>query len=173
MKLKINMEGTKGTIFYVFLGIFLAFGLNTCFAFALSTDMPIVAVESNSMTPTFYKGDILIIQGVADAKDYVNLLTTGDIIVFSPEDRDTPIVHRIVDINPDQTFQTMGDANKGQLPSEKHINPEQIHGKVMFVIPYLGWIKIGVMEILIPNMLVFVLISAAVIFLYTINKKYR
>jgi len=148
---------------YIVLGIVMALAINQGLALALSTDMPIVAVESNSMVPTFYKGDILVLQGVPPEQ-----LKVGDIIVFSPtidsqprKDTglfsflnprgSTPVVHRIVKINPDGTFQTKGDANSGQLPFEKRITPEQIHGKEILVIPWLGWIKLGITEYVIPN----------------------
>lgn len=136
----------NSTIGYVILGIILAFAINQGLVFALSTDMPVVAVESNSMIPTFYKGDMLVLQGVP-----MEELKVGDIIVFSSMERGTPVVHRIVDINPDGSFQTKGDANPRQLAFEKHIEPSQIHGKQIFIIPYVGWVKIGIMEYVIPN----------------------
>jgi len=169
---KIIHEGTLGTIFYVAIGVFLALGINQGLALALSTDMPVVAVESNSMIPTFYKGDILIIQGVSDPDLYQDFLEIGDVIVFSPESKAIPIVHRIIDKNPDGTFQTMGDANNGrQLPSEKRIEPSQIHGKMLFIIPFLGWIKIGATEYLLPNIGWVILAVVTVTFLYLIIKK--
>ncbi|NIO21551.1 MAG: signal peptidase I [Candidatus Aenigmarchaeota archaeon] len=169
---KIKIEGTLGTVFYIAVGIFLALGINQGLAFALSTDMPVVAVESNSMVPTFYKGDILIIQGIADPNLYSDFLEIGDVIVFSPEGKATPIVHRLIGKNIDGTFQTMGDANNGrQLPFEKSIEPSQIHGKMLFIIPFLGWIKIGATEILLPNIGWVVLAVVTVTFLYLIIKK--
>jgi len=136
----------NSTIGYIILGIIMAFAINQGLVFALSTDMPVVAVESNSMIPTFYKGDMLVLQGVP-----IEELKVGDVIVFSSTERGTPIVHRIVDINPDGSFQTKGDANPNQLTFEKHIEPSQIHGKEILIIPYLGWVKIGIMEYVIPN----------------------
>jgi len=172
MRLKINLEGTRGTLFYIVVGIFLALGINQGLALALSTDMPVVAVESNSMVPTFHKGDILIIQGVRNPEEYWDFLKVGDIIVFSPEGKSTPIVHRLVKKNADGTFQTMGDANNGkQLPFEKNIKPSQIHGKMIFMIPFLGWIKIGATEYLLPNIGWVVLFAVTVTFLYLIIKK--
>ena len=135
--MKIKLEGTAETLFYVFLGVFLAFGINVILGYALSTSMPVVAVESNSMVPTFYQGDILIIQGVIIPSDYIDVLKVSDIIVFSVAGREIPIVHRIIEINHDSTYQTKGDASTGQHSFEKHINPDQIHGKVLTIIPYL------------------------------------
>lgn len=136
------------TLGYIVSGIIIALGVNYGLAFALSTDMPIVAVQSYSMVPTFSKGDILIIQGTPP-----NLLEIGNIIVFSAPGQDAPIVHRIIKKNADGTFQTKGDANNGQLAFEKSIKPEQIHGKHLLTIPYIGWIKIGFIEIILPNIL--------------------
>ena len=134
------------TILYIALGIFLAFGVNQGLAYALSTDLPIVAVESNSMVPTFQKGDILALVGVSGDD-----LQVGDIIVFDPPNRDIAVVHRIVAINDDGTFQTKGDANSGQLPYEKRISESSIHGKVVLILPYLGWVKISITEYVLPN----------------------
>ena len=139
---------TNSSIFYIIVGIILAVGVNQGLVLGLSTDMPIVAVESNSMVPTFYRGDILILQGVESES-----LGVGDIIVFSPPSQEIPVVHRIIEINPDGTFQTQGDANSGQIWYEKSIKESQIHGKEIMIIPLLGWIKIMTMEYLLPNML--------------------
>ena len=177
MRLKTNFGEKTETLFYIFLGVFLAFGINIVLGQALSTDMPVVAVESNSMVPTFYQGDILIIQGVRDPNDYADLLQIDDIIVFSVEDRDVPIVHRIKQINPDGSFQTQGDACTGQHPFEKHIAPETIHGKVVMIIPYLGWVKIGVTQYILPflakNIVFAVAVVVTVSFLYIMVKRYR
>ncbi|HDD46204.1 MAG TPA: signal peptidase I [Candidatus Aenigmarchaeota archaeon] len=165
----------KEIMLHVFLGIISAFFINQVFAFALSTDMPIVAVESNSMVPTFYRGDILVIQGVKDPEQYKNFLKIGDIIVFSPEGHKVPVVHRIVAINPDGTYQTMGDANNHrQFPFEKRIRPEQIHGKMILRIPYLGWVKILFMEYLVPNLVpVSIIIGIMIISLLIYNSYFK
>ncbi len=173
----IDMDGTTGTLIYIFIGVFLAFGINIVLGQALSTDMPVVAVESNSMVPTFYQGDILIIQGVSSPENYASFLDIGDIIVFSVGGRDVPIVHRIKLINADGSFQTQGDANTAQHPFEKQVFPSQIHGKVIAIVPYLGWVKIGVTEYLIPvlakNIILVFIICATVMFLYLMVKEYR
>jgi len=145
MKMK---NDTVSTIFYIIGGVVVAFLLNQGLALVLNTDMPLVAVESNSMVPTFYRGDILLLMGM-DTKD----LKIGDIIVFSVPSHKIPVVHRIIKINDDGTFQTKGDANAGQLSFEKNITVEQIHGKEIFIIPYLGWVKILMTDFVIPNML--------------------
>lgn len=136
------------TVLYVVFGIILALAINQGMAFALGTSMPVVAVESNSMVPTFSKGDMLVLQG-AQKED----LGVDDIIVFVPEEKNVPIVHRIVEINSDGTFQTKGDANPQQLPFEKEIDYSEIMGRHILTIPLLGWVKIGVTDFILPNLL--------------------
>ena len=151
------MEGNKETVVYVVVGVILAWVLNQGMAFALSTDMPVVAVESNSMVPVFYKGDILILKGVPEGD-----LKVGDIVVYSVEGRSVPIVHRIVKMNPDGSYQTKGDANDGQLQFEYHVAEEEIHGRVVMIIPYLGWVKLSVTEYVLPN-IAYVFLAAVII----------
>jgi len=150
---------------YIIFGIFLALAVNQALALALSTDMPVVAVESNSMVPTFYKGDLLVLIGTPPEE-----LKPGDIIVFSPDPGSTPIVHRVIYINPDGTFQTKGDANPHQLPFEKSVRPESIHGKVIAIIPFLGWVKILFTELVLPNLFWIALI---IILGYSLNWGWR
>ena len=139
------------------IGVLMAWGINQGMAVALTTDMPVVAVESNSMVPVFYKGDILVLKGAAPGG-----LEVGDVIVYSVKSRQVPVVHRIVKINPDGSYQTKGDANSGQLDFEYYIPQENVHGKVVVIVPYLGWVKIGMMQYVLPN-IIFVLAAVAVI----------
>jgi hypothetical protein len=95
----------------------------------------------------FRKGDIIIVWGRFEPK-------IGDIIIFQAKSRaPRPIIHRIVNITND-IIQTKGDHNSAQLISsnniyatdETHINKDQIIGKAVFRIPYLGWLKIWVTD---------------------------
>lgn len=93
-------------------------------------------------TNGFNKGDIMIIIGP-------NNLKIGDVIVFigsAPE----PIIHRIVAIHADGTYQTKGDSiyNPGSRDDEKNIPQGRIIGKAVFRIPHLGWLKILFVELL-------------------------
>ena len=100
----------------------------------------------------FRKGDVIIVWGRFTPK-------MGDIIIFKPNSDSTaprPIIHRIVKINEDGTFQTKGDHNGKQLTKENniyntdetHISEEQIIGKAIIKIPYLGWPKIWLTELI-------------------------
>lgn len=159
------MSGWVGYIFYGALGVLIAFLLNQTLAFALSTDLPVVAVVSNSMLHDagtesnhfnwlaqnlgynrtyvdswpardgFSIGDLPIVQG---SKEY----KVGDVIVYSVAGQKAPIIHRIIKINPDGTFMTKGDHNPSLLQFESRVTNAQIHGKVLFVIPKLGYFKV-------------------------------
>jgi len=137
----------------------------------LGTDLPMVAVVSNSMKhestmqTTHYKwleeklgynetyinswpvkngfsaGDMPIIRGVEE-------YNVGDVIVYSVPGSSAPIIHRIVKINEDNTYQTKGDNNNGQARYELSIPEQQIHGKVIFIIPKLGYFKVMVNRLL-------------------------
>jgi len=97
----------------------------------------------------FSKGDILFIIGANPSK-----LKLGDIIAFKSGTRNTPVIHRIIEIkeeNGKKIFTTIGDNNaKILIPSnnvggvdEREIQEEQIVGKAVFrVAPALGWIKL-------------------------------
>ncbi|MDD5193284.1 MAG: S26 family signal peptidase [Candidatus Nanoarchaeia archaeon] len=99
----------------------------------------------------FSKGDIIIVWGRFEPK-------VGDIIIFRPNKESSaprPIIHRIIKIE-NGMIQTKGDHNPDQLKSsnnyyktdETSIQKEQIIGKAIFKIPYLGWIKIVASDIL-------------------------
>ena len=154
-------KGTRETIIYMLIGVVLAWGINQGLAYALTTDMPVVAVESNSMVPVFYKGDILVLKGV-DKSSY----GVGDIVVYSVAGRGIPIVHRIVKLNADGSYQTKGDANSGQLDFEHYVEPRNIHGKMVAILPYLGWVKIGIMQYVLPNIIFFAIAILAVGLIY-------
>jgi len=160
---------SKDTLLFIVLGIFLAITVNYGMSFVMATQYPIVAVESNSMSPFFWRGDILIVKGVGEQE-----LKIGDVIVFSVPGRQIPIVHRLVEVNQDTTYQTKGDANMDQHPWETSIQFTQIKGKQIFILPLLGWVKIVITELLAKNILVIIAIAVALTFIYLVtNKKER
>ena len=130
----------------------------------LSSSTPVVAVVSNSMKhvdpeTTYYQwleknlgynrtyidswpvhngfsvGDMPVVKG---QKNYL----IGDVIVYSVQGINAPIIHRIIKINDDGTYRTKGDNNSGQLSYEFSVRPEQIKGKVIFIIPKVGYFKV-------------------------------
>lgn len=102
--------------------------------------------EKFSLKNGFNKGDIMILAG----KDTKNI-AIGDIIVFRSNRKD-PIIHRVVKKTESGNFQTKGDNNRdsirNSLLDETNISEDRIIGKAVLKIPYLGYIKIGFVEIL-------------------------
>lgn len=118
------------------------FAFQRALVLILRTEYPLTTPESWSMYPTIKKGDLLIIQGGFEGRD----INVGDVIVFKdPRGGSIPIVHRVIYKEYDETrgewiFKTKGDNN---ITSDPWIVRENyIYGKVIFVIPYLGYIKI-------------------------------
>tara|TARA_Y100000310_G_scaffold334886_1_gene415625 strand:+ start:92 stop:670 length:579 start_codon:yes stop_codon:yes gene_type:complete len=87
----------------------------------------------------FNKGDILVVTGQDEYE-------VGDVIVYYTPSRQYPIIHRVV-AKDGNKYQTLGDANSGQLSFEKSISIDAIYGRASFKIPYLGWLKVGLVEI--------------------------
>ena len=99
----------------------------------------------------FRKGDIIVVWGRFEPK-------IGDVIIFKPNadsNAPRPIIHRIVGID-NGIIETKGDHNEKQLTSsnniyhtdETSINEDQIIGKAIIRVPYLGWPKIWVTELI-------------------------
>src|SRR3989337_2803102 len=112
-------NGPAGSIIYLVLGFIIAFGFNAILGFALNSNTPVVAVFSESMVPTYYKGDMIIVQGEENVK-------VGDVIVFDVSDRTYPIIHRIYSIENSQ-IRTKGDNNLYVAPWIT--TQEKIHSK--------------------------------------------
>lgn len=128
-------EGPFGILLYLFLGFIIAYGANAALGVMLNTRTPVVAVFSDSMVPTFYRGDMIIVYGDKDVK-------TGDIVVFDSPDGKYPIIHRVIEINNAGVI-TKGDNNS--ISDEGRwgtISFDKIYGKAVLKIPLLGWVKI-------------------------------
>jgi len=99
----------------------------------------------------FRKGDIIIVWGRFEPK-------LGDIIIFKANAESSaprPIIHRIIKIE-NGIIETKGDHNSDQLVAtnniyqtdETSITKDQLMGKAVFKIPYLGYVKIWTTEII-------------------------
>ena len=162
-------KGWKGTIIAFAFAFLLAYSFHKTLAFALSTPQAAVIVYTKSMqhddpeikhyawleknlnysrefinswpfSNGLYVGDIVILQGREEYE-------VGDIIVYSVEGYSLPLIHRIIKINEDGTYQTKGDNNYGQLNFEKRIEKEKIYGKVIFAIPRIGYVKVFIARV--------------------------
>ncbi len=90
-------------------------------------------VQSGSMVPSIMIGDVVI---TARGKNY----SAGEVITFMDRDGRT-VTHRIVSVDDTQAspvLNTKGDAN--QAKDRDQIVPSRVIGKVVLVIPKLGFL---------------------------------
>ncbi|MDO8430684.1 MAG: signal peptidase I [Candidatus Taylorbacteria bacterium] len=115
-------------------------------------NIQIKIVKSGSMEPALKTGGIVAIK---PSKEY----KVGDIITFGEDTRSLiPTTHRVVGIDGD-TYSTKGDANDEVDPEV--IAEDNIIGKVLFTVPYIGFIidfarqpKGFIMLVAIPTLLI-------------------
>lgn len=103
-------------------------------------------IEEWSWNNGLNKGDIIIVRGLRDYNYDI-----GDVIIFKIESQETPIIHRIVNIEITEAgkkiFSTKGDHNDAQWDYEILIMEEQILGKSIGRVPKLGWLKLFFVEL--------------------------
>lgn len=101
----------------------------------LEGNFQIKVVLSGSMEPSIKTGSVVIIKPV---KQY----EIGDVVTFGKDDKNNvPTTHRIAEmhvVSGETRFVTKGDANDDRDIHE--ITSREIVGKVLFDIPYLGFI---------------------------------
>ena len=99
-----------------------------------------LAIVSKSMEPIIHIGDAVVYK-----KTDTNKIITGDIIVYKLDN--IMVVHRVSEIKYDSNtgiiFITKGDNNRSE--DIKHVEQDQIKGKVIAIIPKIGyptvWVK--------------------------------
>lgn len=94
-------------------------------------------IATGSMEPMIKPGDVILVDKATSIDEIYNL-RAGDIIQFS---RDTILIsHRIMEIEEEggiKLFYTKGDNNSGR--DFEPVRPEQVKGKIIKVIPKIGW----------------------------------
>lgn len=125
------IQGVIGTFLFLIVGLFVAYHF-----FKIELVRPYL-VQSGSMEPVIKVGSVVF---SIPQKTY----QTGDIITFAPNDNtDNLVTHRVefklypTGVKGDPIFLTSGDANEDIDRWE--ITEEQIVGKVLLSIPYLGY----------------------------------
>lgn len=92
----------------------------------------IYAVQSGSMQPAYPAGSIVAVQPVAPSA-----VAVGDVITFTLEGLDTPVTHRVIEVDAEsRTFLTKGDNN--QNADFVPVFFSNLEGRVRFGIPYIG-----------------------------------
>lgn len=97
-----------------------------------------IVVASGSMEPVFYPGDIVVVD-----KMPASSVKVGEIVEYRNQQEKINIVHRVIDVEGSgnqESFIFKGDAN--QSPDINPVAPQAIEGRVVFVIPKLGWVSL-------------------------------
>jgi len=156
------LEEIEEWILFLLTALLVAFTFYQTIGAGLGTETPIVSVVSDSMEPTFERGDIIVVRGAS-----MDDIEVGDVIVFESKheiinDNRPPLIHRVIEKS-NGTVSTQGDANDQQLTyclwdrgfhvgpdchdgtelvhAEDNITSGQIEGKMMFIIPELAHLK--------------------------------
>ncbi|MFH1506444.1 MAG: signal peptidase I [archaeon] len=97
----------------------------------------------------FQKGDIMFLTGVE-----ADEVEVGDVIVYL-SGKEYPIIHRAIRVWNEGNityFETKGDHNQNQIIdkrlNEQMVSEEKLMGRAVFRIPWLGYIKIGFVDLL-------------------------
>lgn len=127
----------------IFTSIEISFSFLACFigAFLLFALLPIegnyklLVVESGSMEPSIHVGSLVLVKPVSE-------YSLGDIVTYTPstKQKDKYVTHRLAGFANDTfglVYQTKGDANK--TPDPGTVAQENIIGKVLVSIPFVGW----------------------------------
>ena len=130
------MKALFNLAYYLFVLTILSIGvLLLATLLPLPGSIEVKVVQSGSMEPTIKTGGIVVIRSVDTYK-------LGDIITFGPDTKtQIPTTHRIVGVEglgPTEKFVTKGDANDDADPTLTARSA--INGKVIFSLPYLGYL---------------------------------
>ncbi|KAI0390906.1 putative signal peptidase complex catalytic subunit SEC11 [Xylariaceae sp. FL0594] len=115
-----------------------------------NSSFPVVVVISESMAPTFHRGDLLFLW------NWTTTVEPGDIPVVWFDNNPLPMVHRIIRTTQEsgtgsQTFLTKGDNNHlddvALYPGNRTtVDRSEVVGFVRGYIPFLGWTVIAFKE---------------------------
>ncbi len=122
-------------VYYVAIGAFIMFSF-AC-AFLTSDVLPrwrFLTNRGGSMLPLIHPNDLVLVQQERD-----DLYEPGDVIAYVSllEGREEIVTHRIVRRG-GNAYQTKGDAN--QIADQEVIVPRRIIGRLILIIPLLGWL---------------------------------
>jgi signal peptidase len=91
-------------------------------------------IVTGSMEPMIYAGDMVLIKTLSPDE-----ITVGDVIQY--KSNDIFIFHRVIEVVEDKRkgslYQTKGDNNS--IADLELVKPEDVHGKVVYTIPKVGW----------------------------------
>lgn len=148
------------TVVIIIIGLFLIVTL-----FPIKNNYQVKVVLSGSMEPTIHTGSVVIIKPSSQYK-------IRDIVIFGKDTKtEIPTTHRIVSsraVGGVMLFTTKGDANEDTDATE--IRPSDIHGKVLFSVPFMGYVISFVRK---PLGIIVVIFIPALVIIYDEIKKIR
>ncbi len=137
-------------------------------ALVLRVNPPVLAIQSQTMSPTIRQGDLAILKSTE-----ARLLKPGDIIAIKLTGQEqskyqlpSEIIRRIVKItrsNNTELFLTKGDGNPANDPFS--VNPSAVSGKVIKSIPFLGF---PILFFSSQQGIIFLIASAIILLIYYI-----
>ncbi len=149
-----ELKEWKEDIAWIVITIILVLALHTALKFALHTNSPLVIVVSGSMEPVFYRGDVILLEGVSPQD-----IKVGDVVVYKRPYTRYPIIHRVrgiekinVDGKQKLCFVIQGDNNPVPDPGLVGspyldcIPGDVIEAKALLVFPKIGLIPLEVRE---------------------------
>jgi signal peptidase len=120
------------------------------FMVVLNSESPVVVVLSESMAPGYERGDLLLLNL------WDRPVRVGDVVVFKQSGREIPIVHRVLRVHvraaDQKTFiLTKGDNNPMDdrvlyPPGQEWISQQDLMGRSMAYLPYVGFLTIWMTE---------------------------
>jgi signal peptidase len=123
------------TGFFIVLIVGATLGGYGIFMIGMGTNSPLVVVTSSSMSPTFERGHLLILQSRAPDSIHV-----GDVVVYNGAwHASAPVVHRVIQIeyvDGEYRYYTQGDAN--DTPDPGYRLYDDIVGVVVGAVPWIG-----------------------------------
>jgi signal peptidase len=152
------------TVYYIFLGcIVIVAILLLVSVFPVTGNIKVLTVLSGSMEPAIHTGSVVVIKPMVNYK-------VGDVITFGPNTKiQIPTTHRIVEIRAQEgqtIYKTRGDANNAE--DMKEVLAKDVIGKVVFDIPYFGYIVEFIRK---PIGLLLVVVLPAIFIVYDEVKK--
>lgn len=132
-------------------------------------DRPVLIVLSDSMTPTFKAGDILVEKSVDGRADE---LEVGDVITFHVPHADELVTHRIVKVNETPngvSYRTQGDANN--MVDRTPVKPENVVGTYSWHAPSVGYALNAVQTP--KGLMLVILIPALLLLIPTLARMWR
>lgn len=130
-------------------------------------DRPVMTILSDSMTPKFKAGDLIIESPVADRADE---LAVGTVITFQANNG--LVTHRIVQVENTDTgvsYRTQGDANN--VIDQTPVKPEDIVGVYSWRIPSAGYVLDAVRTPV--GMALVIFVPALLLLIPTLAKMWR